>query len=66
MSTLINDTIGLVLIGVSFLLVFVLKRANNGSASAFWVRNDLPTLLGATLAVGFFSVGLGVVLDASL
>ena len=64
MSTLLNDTLGL--IGVSILLVYVLHRANRGVRGGFWVDNELPTLLGATVSVGLFAVGLGVVLDASL
>lgn len=66
MSTFLNDTLGLVLIGVSILLVYGLRRANRGTPGGFWMQNELPTLLGATLAVGLFAVGLGVVLDASL
>lgn len=65
MSIFISDSIGLVLIGASVAMLFFLKRANMRPIPAAWMRVEMPTLLVATLAVGFFAIGLGVMLDAS-
>ncbi len=66
MSTFLNDSLGVILLALSLLLVIFLKRANASASPPDWIRSEMPTLILITLAVGIFAIGLGVLLNASL